>query len=131
MENLMICLDTSVLIDFYQKKNKKKSFFYQLTDRYDIYAVSVITEYEIYTGSNEIRDEYWDKFFTDFVSLPYDSITNKIAVTINRNLKSTRNQIDVPDLMIAATALKNNLPLATLNVKHFQRITDLQLVADV
>lgn len=76
-------------------------------------------------------DKYWDAFFKDFTLLPYDSLTNRIAVAINRNLKTTRNQIDVPDLMIAATALKNKLPLATLNVKHFHRITELKVVAEV
>jgi len=127
----MICIDTSVLIDFYRKKNKKNSYFFELVSRNEKFAVSVITEYEIYIGSDAGKDEYWDIFFKDFISLPYDSITNKLAVSIDRKLKSTRNQIDVPDLMIAATALKNNLPLAILNVKHFKRIPELQMITEV
>lgn len=34
MENTMICLDTSVLIDFFRKKNKSKSFFFELAGSY-------------------------------------------------------------------------------------------------
>jgi len=34
----------------------------------------------------------------------------------------------VPDILIAGTAMSHNLPLATLNRKHFERIKDLQLV---
>lgn len=47
MEKQLICLDTSVLIDYFRKKDKTKSFFYALADEYDSFAVSVITEYEI------------------------------------------------------------------------------------
>lgn len=32
------------------------------------------------------------------------------------------------DLFIAATAVHYKLPLATLNVKHFERVEELQLV---
>ena len=52
MENQVICLDTSVLIDYFRKVIKSKSFFYELTNEFDLFAVSAITEYEIYYGSN-------------------------------------------------------------------------------
>jgi tRNA(fMet)-specific endonuclease VapC len=50
-------------------------------------------------------------------------------VDINNALKRKRKQIDIADLFIAATALSNNLPFATLNLKHFERIDNLQIVA--
>ena len=36
--------------------------------------------------------------------------------------------IDFPDLIIAGTALQFELPLATLNDKHYQYIQKLELV---
>lgn len=42
MEKQIICLDTSVLIDYFRKVNKSKSFFYELTKEYDLFAVSAI-----------------------------------------------------------------------------------------
>jgi len=77
MENQVICLDTSVLIDYFRKVNKSKSFFYELTKEYDLFAVSAITEYEIYCGSNVDQDLYWDDFFNKIISLPYDSEANR------------------------------------------------------
>jgi predicted nucleic acid-binding protein len=50
MENEIICLDTSVLIDFYRKTVKENSIFYQLTTKYKLFAVSIVTEYEIMIG---------------------------------------------------------------------------------
>jgi len=34
----------------------------------------------------------------------------------------------MPDLLIGAIALHENIPLATLNKKHFQRIPGLELL---
>jgi len=50
------------------------------------------------------------------------------AVDINNSLKRKRQQIEMADLFIAATAISNNLPFATLNKKHFDRIDGLRLV---
>lgn len=36
--------------------------------------------------------------------------------------------IEVTDIMIAATALANDLPVKTLNIGHFQRISDLVIL---
>jgi len=36
--------------------------------------------------------------------------------------------IDLADILIAATSISNGIPLATLNLSHFERITDLVIV---
>ena len=124
----MICLDTSVLIDFYRKKNKSKSFFYELTNRYQLFAVSAITAYEVYAGSSTVQDEFWDKFFQTISVLPFDNDINKTAIDIQRELKRDRKQIEIPDLFIGATAIQHGLKLATLNTRHFERIVGLQII---
>jgi len=43
-------------------------------------------------------------------------------------LKRKRKQIDLADLFIAATAVTNELPLATLNKKHFERVEILAII---
>lgn len=60
--------------------------------------------------------------------LPFDAMVNEKAVEIYQTLKSNGNLIDLRDSFIASTALAHNLPLATLNVKHFERVNDLILV---
>ena len=128
MEKQVICLDTSVLIDYFRKVNKSKSFFYELTNEYDLFAVSAITEYEIYSGRNAEQDIYWNDFFNKIVSLPYNSEANRVTTKIERELRRKNKTIDKPDLMIAGTALSNNLKLATLNLKHFELIDGLELI---
>lgn len=36
--------------------------------------------------------------------------------------------IDFADILIGATALTHNIPIATLNTKHFQRIKKLEVI---
>jgi len=64
MESEIICLDTSILIDYYRKTDKQNSFFFQLTQTYHLFAVSIITEYEIMIGSSQSQDAFWLSFFT-------------------------------------------------------------------
>ena len=128
MEKSLICLDTSVLIDFYRKTDKSKSFFFQLTEKYDRFAISAITEFEIFIGSKSDQDDYWDRLFSTMKKLPFDSQSNKIAINIDRELKRISKQIEVPDLMIAACAMANDATIATLNANHFSRIHGLKLI---
>lgn len=59
MENEIICLDTSILIDFFRKKKKEYSVLYELSQKYVTFATSVITEYEIFTGSTKEQQVFF------------------------------------------------------------------------
>lgn len=128
MEKQVILLDTSVLIDYYRKKEKSKSYFFTLNKTLPIFAVSSITYFEIYTGASQEQEIVWDAIFEKIKILPVDRDVAIVAAKINIDLKKSRNQIDLPDLFIAATAIANNLPCATLNKKHFSRISNLKLI---
>jgi predicted nucleic acid-binding protein len=81
---------------------------------------------KIYSGAKGTQVEYWQQFLKYTSVLPLDA--NAIAVNINNDLKRTSNPIDIADLFIAAIAIQNNLPIATLNKRHFERIQGLLLV---
>ena len=128
MENSLICLDTSVLIDYYRKKDKSKSLFFKLTERYALFAVSAITEYELYLGNSEEQNIFWDKFFSQITVLSFDTNAARNAANICKQLKSENKLIDIPDILIAGTVMQFNMPLATLNRKHFERINGIKIV---
>jgi len=128
METKLICLDTSVLIDYYRKKDKSKSLFYKLTERYTFFAVSAITKYELYLGNTEEQNIFWDKFFSQISVLPFDTNSARNAANIYKQLKTKNKLIEAPDILIAGTVMQFNLPLATLNRKHFERINGLEMV---
>jgi tRNA(fMet)-specific endonuclease VapC len=43
------------------------------------------------------------------------------------HLKKMNKLVDIRDLFIAVSAIIHNLPISTLNYKHFQRIPDLKI----
>jgi predicted nucleic acid-binding protein len=129
MGEKLALLDTSILIDFFRKTDKKNSRFYSLSDAFDGFCISVITEYEIFIGATSaVQKDYWNKFLQRVTIISRDSETVQTAILMNEELKKARKQIDSADLFIAATAICNSLPLVTLNNKHFDRIANLTLV---
>lgn len=128
MAEKVVLADTSLLIDFFRKSDKSKSQLVSLTRKGYTFCICVITEYEIYSGATGQQLEYWQEFLKKITVINLDQAAIKEAVNINNQLKIKRKQIDLADLFIAAIALSNSLPVATLNKKHFTRIESLLLV---
>jgi predicted nucleic acid-binding protein len=128
MENAIICLDTSVLFDYFRKKKKEDTFFIGLIGKYAKFEITSITEFEIKYGINPGQSDFWNSLLKEVNILPFDGESANIAVEIHKKLKKSNQQIALPDLFIAATAKKFNRPLATMNVKHFEQIDECDLV---
>jgi tRNA(fMet)-specific endonuclease VapC len=127
MENKVVLLDTSILIEYYRKKDKSKSTLFNLSNTYPEFAVSAVTHFEIYKGTSTDKLNFWNSFFSTISILPFTAEISAEAVNIDAGLKKKRKQIAIADLFIAATAF-HNLPLATLNKKHFERIDKLEVL---
>ncbi|TAE14696.1 MAG: type II toxin-antitoxin system VapC family toxin [Bacteroidetes bacterium] len=128
MENKMILVDTSILIELFRKSNKQNATLIQLIRLGYSFCISAVTEYEIYIGTTLKQIDFWNQFLNKIPVLPFDKNAAKIAVEINKELKRKRKLIDTADLFIAATDLSQNLPIATLNRKHFENIDSLLLI---
>ena len=128
MENKIILIDTSILIDYYRKTDKNNSVWLKLVRDDYSFAISVITKYEIYAGATPSQVSFWDSILQAVSIIPLDELSIDTAVIINGILKKKRKQIDLADLLIAATAVANDFPLATLNKKHFTRIEELKVL---
>jgi len=81
MGEKLALLDTSVLIEFFRKTDKSNSRFYQLTDTFDAFCISVITEYEIFIGATSTaQKEYWKNFLEKVRIISLDSETIQTAI---------------------------------------------------
>jgi predicted nucleic acid-binding protein len=95
-------------------------------------AVSIIAVAEIYEGAFGTTDPQATlaglrDFLSDFATLP---LTDPIVEHFARMRAALRKQgqlIPDMDLLIAATAIAEDLILITRNVRHFDRIPDLKL----
>jgi len=128
MANKVRMVDTSILIDFYRKTDKNKTIWISLVRQGYEFAISSITKYEIYSGATKNQLQFWNDVLIAILVIPFDESSVDKAVEINNMLKRKRKQINLADLFIAATAMNYNLPIATLNKKHFERIEGLTLV---
>lgn len=124
-----ILIDTSILIDYFRKTQKETTLFYRLSTDYDFLA-SVITGFEFRIGVTPQNRAYVETLFSIVSVISFDSECVEKAVEIYQTLKSNNQLIPLPDIFIAATAIAQNVQLATLNRKHFERINNLQLYTE-
>ncbi|MBO9673808.1 MAG: type II toxin-antitoxin system VapC family toxin [Sphingobacteriaceae bacterium] len=127
MANQIIMVDTSILIDYFRKKDKSKTRLFDLSQKSDNLCISSITEFEIYTGAKDDQANFWKKMLSNFIVFPFDSDAALVAVEVQNKLKRRRKSIDKADLFIAATAIARDLYFDTLNHKHFEHIEDLKM----
>jgi len=122
-----ILIDTSVIIDYLRRKDKLNSWFYQLSLKGDDLAISIITHAELYSGKS-IYESSKNKKILDNIVSKLEVITLDLATSaLGGQLRSKTNR-DLFDCLIAATAIKNECRLATLNTKHFVDIKGLKII---
>ena len=127
MEDRRILIDTSVVIDHFRKKNKQKSLLYELAKENTLF-LSAISKFEFLVGTKLTQIRQTKKIVEGFYILSFNSHVADVASDIAKKLKTKNKIIEFRDIFIAATAIANDMPLSTLNVKHFERIDDLELI---
>ena len=127
MENTAI-IDACVFIRYFRASDKRKTHFTELLVRFPKLCVSSIAKYEVLCGAPEKDMAFWESCFQQVTVLPFDDSTIMMARKIYRQLKQENRLIDTTDILIAATAMANDLPLATLNRNHFDRIRGLRMI---
>jgi tRNA(fMet)-specific endonuclease VapC len=120
-------IDTSIFIEYLRAKDKKKSNLFAIPDSAQLYMSSV-TMYELLMGATDENKQKDIKLLTeDLPVLPFDENVSRKAAEIYHQLRLENKMIDFRDIFIAATCLVFELPLKTLNKKHFERIKGLNI----
>ena len=119
--------DTDLFIWTQRGNEKAAKLMEKAQDKY----LSVQTYMELLQcAKNKTQHKYIKDFLSSFgfIVLPLtENIGHRASIyieeyTLSSNLRSG-------DAIIAATAVENNLPLVSSNVKHFKEIKELQLKA--
>ena len=128
MANTRVLTDTSVIIDFLRKKNKRNSKLWKIRENSECFMSSV-TLFELQCGSKtEKHSEDIEKLRRWIGTIPFDDEIAEISSIIYQHLKGEHRLIEFRDIFIAATAIADNLCVATLNTNHFERIKDINLL---
>jgi tRNA(fMet)-specific endonuclease VapC len=120
-------LDTDILSEIIKGRNvhvaAKATAYLVDHGRFTTSSVSVA---EIVFGFRRMgRDDRVTQFEASLSTvdvLPFDDAAGRLAGRINADLESKGRIIGMPDVMIAAIALQNALPLVTGNSAHFEAV---------
>ncbi|MCL1933329.1 MAG: type II toxin-antitoxin system VapC family toxin [Candidatus Azobacteroides sp.] len=124
-----ILIDTSLFIDYYRKQKKESTVLVKLSEKYN-FAISVITKFELLVGVlTKEQYTFWNNIFNDLTVFPIVDKEVERSAEIVKYLRKNNKMIGLQDILIAATAIENNLGMATLNHKDFVRIPDLKLLS--
>jgi len=120
MEKVLV--DSCIFIDIF----RGNADLYGDLFKQKVFLNSIVYMELIQGSRDKIELEKIDKFLKDFKLLP---ITQKISEKSMELMKmySISHGLLIPDALIAATAITQNLPLWTLNQKDFKFIRDLVL----
>jgi len=130
--------DTSFIIDLISGDEGAAAKAKELDEVASLVAISVITVHEylrgvyyLYWGREELQDKLREarEDLRRFEIVPFDEEIAEVAAEIDARLVRSGTPMGYPDVVIAATALSQNLTLVTRNIRHFSLVEDLKIEA--
>ena len=123
-KNEIILCDSNVMIDWINHRQKAIDDL-QWIERH--IAISIITEYEIIAGAKDMAmQRHFEKLLNHYPVVMVDNNISFLGINLYKKYKLSHG-LDMPDSLIAATAIELNFLLFTYNTKDFHYIPGLQL----
>ncbi len=114
--------DTNIFIAIFKGNLKLKS----LVENSDS-AINTIVYLELIQGAKDKAEVgKIEKYLNRFELIHFDKAASQKAIELVRTYSKSHGLM-LPDAIIAATCLENNLTLMTYNVKDFRFIKDLKI----
>lgn len=136
---MSLILDTSLLIAGERRSESVKLMLQRIRvglgdEHVALSAISVVElTHGIYRAKTDVdrkrRAAFCEELFRDMIIHPISFEIAQVAGRIEGEQAAMGNRIAFEDLMIGATAMHLGYSVASLNVKHFQRIPSLNVVA--
>lgn len=120
-----LVVDTSVLIDYLRGgilweqivKSEKEALFY----------IPTIVIFELFSGKSSKLDQNEQKIKNILKHLQRIELTEKIAERAGKLYRDVNKALQVPDYIIASSALEIKGTVLTLNKKHFEQIPQVDI----
>ncbi|MEA5418227.1 type II toxin-antitoxin system VapC family toxin [Spirulina sp. CCNP1310] len=125
MQKLLI--DTDILIDIANNDNTAQKRLTEESQQYQL-NISSITEMELIVGCrNKAELQHLNQFLKQFHRLNLNESIAKIAIQLMQTYNLSHNLL-IPDALIAATAIVENIALLSKNQKDYHFIPNLNLL---
>ena len=121
----LVC-DTSILIDKLRGGKKWDEFLAGVGNDVELYLPSIVV-FELYSGQSSKNKEV-EKHLSRVVGhFEVVELTRKISKIAGEIYRDQAKDLEVPDYIVAATALEMDAEVVTLNKKHFNKIEGLRI----
>jgi predicted nucleic acid-binding protein len=118
-----VVLDTDVLVDYLRGLPAAGRYVDGLAE---VPTASEVTRVEVLRGVRSHERRMTERFLATIRWAAVDGDISGLAGELGRRYRRSHGNIGVADLVVAATAERLRLPLATLNVRHFPMFEGLE-----
>jgi predicted nucleic acid-binding protein len=120
---MTVLLDSDVLVDYLRGLPAAGRYLDGLTVTP---TCSEVTRVEVLRGMRSRERRVTERFLATIRWAGVDEEVSTLAGELGRRFRRSHGALGVTDLVIAATAERHKLPLATLNVRHFPMFPGLE-----
>lgn len=115
-----IVLDTTVIIDALRNRNQRRAFLSGLVASGLELVSSTVTMAEVYGGLRNGEEQATQALLSALDWIPVSPAIAERAGNMKAALRRQGHTRSITDMIIAATALESDVPIATDNRKDFQ-----------
>lgn len=123
---MKLVADTSILIDKLRGGKKWDEFLGVLDSSVKLYLPSIVI-FELFSGLSSRKARISSKISSFRKFFREVDLTPEIAKRAGEMNRDVFGNLDLPDYIIAATAIEVGAQVVTLNKKHFQRIPGVSI----
>ena len=123
---MKIVVDTSILIDYLRDGTQWEDFLLTAPRNAELFLPTIVV-FELFSGQSTKNVNVQKEIFELVEKFQKIDLTEKISKRAGELLRDMKFNLEVPDYIIAASAVEINGAVVTLNTKHFQKIPGLNL----
>lgn len=124
---MAVLIDTSILIDYQKNKKEAIDCLNVIVAQNMYFYTSQICAMELLRGNKTNREfKNTMQFLNFFIIFPVSASISQKAYNLFCQYHQSHN-LDIPDSLIAATAIIHEMKLLTINQKHFKMIKGLKI----
>jgi len=124
-ETGLVMIDSSIFVDHFRDYTPAVAFFRSLSNKKNKVLFSAITEIELMSGKS--CNDYNIKITILNMLNSFKKIVVDNQIVLRAGELCRKYGIDLPDAIIAATALVNGAELFTKNISNFHNIPNLKV----
>ena len=123
---MKIVIDSSIIIDYLRDGTKWQDFLNEALRDSELFLPTIVI-FELFSGKSTKKSSTAKGILNLLKQFTKIELTETIAIKAGELYRDIGTHIDAEDYIIAASALGIGGTVLTLNKKHFQQISGLQI----